>query len=275
MGSMEGMRVLVTGAGTGIGKGIAEEFAHEGATVVLHYSHSSAGAIAAAHAIVAAGGKAEAMPADFSRRDEVRGLAARALSFLGGIDVLVNNAGVSLTLPFEQVTGEQFDLLYAVNVSAPFFLTQALLPRLCESKNASVINLSSIHAYEGAPEYAVYAGTRGAILAFTRELAIELAPLGIRVNGIAPGSTNVESHRKVASSAELEAEGRGIPVGRLGTPQDMGKVAVFLASEGARFIVGQTIVVDGGTISWMPFGEQFRRRAPKEYRLGQGYVPGM
>ena len=272
---MEGMRVLVTGAGTGIGKGIAEEFAREGAAVALHYSHSATGAAAAVRTIVAAGGKAETFAADFSRRDEVRALAARVLSFLGGIDVLVNNAGVSLTFPFEQVTGEQFDLLYAVNVGAPFFLTQALLPRLRESKNASVINLSSIHAYEGAPEHAVYAGTRGAILSFTRELAIELAPLGIRVNGIAPGSTDVESHRKLAPNADRAAAGREIPVGRLGTPQDMGKVAVFLASEGARFILGQTIVVDGGTTSWMPFGEQFRGRAPKEYRLGQGYVPGM
>ncbi len=184
--AMDGMRVLVTGAGTGIGKGIALEFAREGAVVALHYSHSSAGADAAVKEILAAGGKAAAFAADFSKREEVRRLAGRALEFLGGIDVLVNNAGVSLTFPFEQVTGEQFDLLYAVNVGAPFFLTQALLPRLRESKNPSVINLSSVHAYEGCPEFSVYAGTRGAIVAFTRELAIELAPLGVRVNAI-PG----------------------------------------------------------------------------------------
>ncbi len=272
---MKGKRVLVTGAGTGIGKGIALEFAREGAEVALHCSRSAEGAEEAAGEIRRQGGTAAVFRADFRSRDEVRGLARQALTFLGGIDVLVNNAGVTMTLPFEEVRDEQFDLLYAVNVAAPFFLTQALLPALRASQPSSVINITSIHALEGYPEHSVYAGTRGAIVSFTRELSIELAPLGIRVNAIAPGSTDVESHRALAPDADRAAEGRQIPIGFLGEPRDIGKAAVFLASQAARWIVGQTIVVDGGTTSWMPFGEQFRQRSVPGRRLGQGYVPGL
>jgi len=272
---MKGKRVLVTGAGTGIGKGIALEFARAGATVALHYSRSAKGAEEAVAEIRRSGGAAALFPADFRRRSEVRALASHAVTYLGGLDVLVNNAGVTMTLPFDQVTEDQFDILYAVNVAAPFFLTQALLPALRDAAPSAIVNISSIHALEGCPEHSVYAGTRGAIISFSRELAIELAPLGIRVNTIAPGSTNVENHRAVAPGADLAAAGRQIPVGHLGEPSDIGRAAVFLASDAARSIVGQTLVVDGGTTSWMPFGEQFRERSQPGHRLGQGYVPGI
>jgi len=275
MDSMEGRRVLVTGAGTGIGRGIALEFAAAGAAVALHCSHSTDGAEEAAGRIRAGGGKAAVFAADFTKRDAVRGLAREAVDFLGGLDVLVNNAGITMTLPFEEVTDDQFDVLYAVNVAAPFFLTQALLPALRDSPAAAVVNIASIHALEGYPEHSVYAGTRGAIVSFTRELAIELAPRGIRVNAVAPGSTDVENHRKAAPDADLAAAGRGIPAGFLGQPADIARVVVFLASGASRYIVGQTIVVDGGTTSWMPFGEQFRSRSAAGSRLGKGYVPGL
>jgi glucose 1-dehydrogenase len=275
MEGIQGMRVLVTGAGTGIGRGIALEFAREGASVALHYSHSDRGARRTVEEITSSGGSARAFAADFTRRDEVRRLAHEAVDHLGGIDVLVNNAGVSLTFPFEEVTDAQFDMLYAVNVAAPFFLTQALLPALRASSHPAVVNLSSVHAFEGFPEFAVYAGTRGAIVSFTRELAIELAPLGIRVNAVAPGSTDVESHRAIALDGDMAAAGRQIPAGFVGQPADIARVVVFVASPAARYIVGQAIIVDGGTTSWMPFGEQFRERTPPHHRLGQGYVPGV
>ena len=244
---MAGKRALVTGAGTGIGREVALEFARQGAAVVLHYSHSRDGAAAAVEEIRGFGGRAEALGADFNRVEEAQALAPAALEFLGGLDVLVNNAGTTMNRRFEQVTPEQFDTLYHVNVRAQFFLTQALLPALTASRGA-VINLSSIHAYQGAAGHSVYAGTKGAIVAYTREIAIELAPLGIRVNAIAPGAVTVENHRKVMSF-DPDDLGRGIPAGFAGAPIDVARLAVFLSSDDARYILGQTLIIDGGTTS--------------------------
>ena len=273
---MNGKRVLVTGAGTGIGRGIALAFARQGAAVAVHYSHSSAGAEAVVKAIVAGGGKAAAFPADFAETAPLQSMADAAVAFLGGLDVLVNNAGITMNRPFGKVTAEQFDRLYHVNVRAPFFLTQALLPELEKSRGV-VINLSSIHAFEGYTEHSVYAGTRGAIVAVTRQLAIELAPRGIRVNGIAPGAVPVPNHFKSTPGVNVEQAvrdcGKAIPCGFAGTPDDIANVALFLASAAARYIVGQTLIVDGGTTSWMPFGEQFKQ--PMTAQFGQGYVPGL
>ena len=276
MTAMKSKRVLVTGAGTGIGRGIALAFAAEGASVALHYSHSSKGAETAVEEIVVGGGKAEAFKADFSEVEPLQQMACDAVAFLGGIDVLVNNAGISMTHPIEKTTVEQFDLLYAVNVRAPYFLSQALLPEL-ETSHGVIINLSSIHALEGCPQHSVYAGTRGAIMSFTRELAIELGPRGVRVVGIAPGAVPVPNHFHGMSDTEIaeatRACGDAIPCGFAGTPKDIGNVALFLASETSRYIVGQTLVVDGGTTSWMPFSTQFKE--PPGTILGKGYVPGL
>lgn len=273
MNDMKDKRVLVTGAGTGIGRGMALAFAAEGAAVALHYSRSSAGADAAVAEIVAGGGKAAAFQADFSAVEPLRAMAAAAVTFLGGLDVLVNGAGITMNRPLANTTVEQFDRLYAVNVRAPYFLCQALLPEL-EKSRGTIVNISSIHAYEGYTEHSVYAGTRGAIVAFTRQLAIELAPRGVRVAGIAPGAVRVENQEAMLGpGADWDAAGRNIPAGFVGLPRDIGRVAVFLASDAGRYIVGQTLVVDGGTTSWMPFGEQFKQ--PMSVRFGQGYVPGV
>jgi len=270
---MKEQRVLVTGAGTGIGRGIALAFARQGAAVAVHYSHSSAGAEAVVKEIVAAGGKAAAFKADFAEVAPLADLARDAVAFLGGLDVLVNNAGITMNRPFDKITAEQFDRLYAVNVRAPYFLAQAVLAEL-EKSCGVVVNLSSIHAYEGYTEHSVYAGTRGAIIAFTRQLAIELAPRGVRVVGIAPGAVRVENQEKLfGPDTDWVAAGHGIPAGFVGAPQDIGAVAVFLASAAARYVVGQTLVVDGGTTSWMPFGDQFRQ--PMTAQFGKGYVPGL
>jgi len=273
---MSGKRVLVTGAGTGIGRGIALEFARQGAAVAVHYSQSAPGAEATVKEIVAAGGKAAAFKADFREVTPLQAMAREAVGFLGGLDVLVNSAGITMNRLLAKTTVEQFDTLYAVNVRAPYFLIQALLPEL-EKGHGVIVNISSIHAYEGHTEHSVYAGTRGAIVSFTRQLAIELAPRGVRVVGLAPGAVPVESHFKstpgVDMTQAIQEFGKGIPAGFAGTPRDIGNVAVFLASEAARYIVGQTLVVDGGTTSWMPFGEQFKQ--PMTAQFGQGYVPGV
>jgi len=271
--TLTGKRAIVTGSGTGIGREVALEFARQGADVALHYSHSAEGARSAVEEIRAAGGRADTFRADFGDVVQVKKLAAEALKFLGGLDIIVNNAGITMNLPFGEVTPEQFDTLYQVNVRAQFFLTQALVPALIARGGGVIINMTSIHAFEGYVEHAVYAGTKGAIVAYTRALAIELAPKGIRVNAIAPGAVPVENHKKVSPGSDINAVGALIPCGFAGTPLDIANIAVFLATDAARYIVGQTIIADGGTSSWMPFGDGFKK--PMKGRFGIGYVPGL
>ncbi|BBO33724.1 SDR family NAD(P)-dependent oxidoreductase [Lacipirellula parvula] len=255
---LAGKRILVTGAGTGIGQGIAIRCAREGAKVAVHYYDASdEGARQTVAAIRDLGGEADFAKADLGEISQIRECANWALGYLGGVDVLINNAGITFNSPVAEATPEQWDRMYDVNVRGGYFLTQSLLDSLKQNHGA-VINLSSIHAFEGFQEHSIYAGTKGAIVAMTRGMSIELAPLGVRVNAIAPGCVPVPSHERACGKADLVAVGRGIPAGFVGTPDDIAAVAAFLASDDARFIVGQTLVVDGGTTSWMPFGEQFR-----------------
>lgn len=269
---MADKRVLISGSGTGIGREIALEFAREGAIVAFHYSHSEQGAMSAVREIQNLGGKAAAFRADFIRLEETKKLAHESMEFLGGLDVLVNNASITMNLPFEKVTPEQFDTLYQVNIRSPFFLTQALLSALIESGGA-VVNISSIHAFEGYPGHSVYAGTKGAIVAYTRELAIELALKGVRVNAVAPGAIAVESHYDLDPNYDPIANGELIPCGFEGKPLDIARAVIFLASADAQYIVGQTLVIDGGTTSWLPFSDAFRSRSKTPF--GRGYVPGI
>lgn len=272
--SMEGKRVLVTGAGTGIGKGVALEFCRQGADVVLHYSRSRDGAMAAVEEARRDGAaKVTAIQADFRQVDEAVRLVGEAIEFLDGIDVLYNNAGITLNRPFDTVTPEQFDTVYNVNIRAMYFATQAAVRKMLEQGAGVVINTSSVHAIEGYQEHTVYAGTKGAIIAFTRCLAIELAPKGVRVNAIAPGAVEVQAHHEIFPDYDAAGFGRMIPSGFVGQPSDIGKVAVFLACDDARYIVGQTLVVDGGTTSWMPFGDGFLH--PMGGQFGRHYVPGL
>ena len=273
-GSMQGKRVLVTGAGTGIGRGVALEFAREGAAVALHYAHSGEGALSAVDEIRQASGRAEAFRADLADIAQVRNLGEQALDFLDGVDVLVNNSGITMNKPFLEVRPEQFDTLYHVNIRAMFFLTQNVAPAMIAQGSGAVINLSSIHAYAGMSEHTVYAGTKAAIVAFTRVVALELAPKGVRVNAIAPGWILVENHLKVlGEDFDREEAGRQLPAGFLGAPRDIARTAIFLASDEARFIVGQTFVVDGGHTAIMPLMGDFRER--REEQWGQGYVSGL
>ena len=270
---MTGKRVLVTGAGTGIGRGVALSFARSGADVALHYSHSAAGAESAVDEIAKLGVKARAFQADFTKVDQVQQLAADAEQFLGGIDVLVNNAGVTMNMPFADTTVEQFDTLYAVNVRAGFFLAQAVARGMAERGNGAIINLTSVHAYHGMTEHTIYAGTKGAIVAYTRVLALELAQKGIRVNAIAPGWILVENQLKAMGDIDMEAGAYNIPAGFVGEPGDVGELCLFLASDASRYIIGQTIVIDGGQMSIMPNTGDFHER--RQWSFGKGYVPGL
>jgi NAD(P)-dependent dehydrogenase (short-subunit alcohol dehydrogenase family) len=270
---MEDKRVLVTGSDTGIGRGVSLEFAREGAAVALHYPHDGAGAQATVEEIRRAGGKAEAFHADFNDITQVKALAAQAIAFLGGLDVLVNNAGITMNRPFQEVTVEQFDTLYNVNIRGMFFVTQSAVPAMISQGSGAVINLASNHAFFGMTEHTVYAGTKAAIVAFTRVLALEMAPKGIRVNAIAPGAILVENHLKVLKNYDEAATARTIPAGFVGKPRDVGRLAIFLASDEAAYIVGQTLNFDGGQGAIMPLTGDFRE--PRKEQWGRGYVPGI
>jgi len=263
---MRGKRVLVSGAGTGIGRGIALAFAREGADVVLHYSASSEGAESAVRMIRSLERRALAIGGDFRKIEAVKETARAAHDFLGGIDVLVNNAGISTNDPFEEITPEIFDTLFQVNVRAQFFLTQALLPAMVGQGKGVVINLASIHAYTALTEHAVYAATKAAIVSYTRVAALELIQKGIRMNAIAPGWIFVENHRTtLGDEFDVEAAGRGIPTGFIGTADDVASLAIYLASDESRYIVGQTIVCDGGQTLVMPLTGDFRGRRREKW----------
>jgi len=275
-GKLAGKKALVTGSGTGIGREVALEFARQGAAVVLHYAHAEAGAGSAVEEIRALGRRAAVFQADFDRVDEVQRLAGQALEFLGQVDCLVNNAGITFNQPFASVTPEQFDRMFHVNVRAQYFLLQAVAADMLQHGGGSVCNLTSVHGLQGAPEHSVYAGTKGAIIAYTRALAVELAHKGIRVNAIAPGCVPVENYRKAMpdfDSGRSEQWIDLIPLGRAGTPLDIARLAGFLCSDDAAFIVGQTIVADGGTVALMSLISDFRHTSTA--RFGTGYLPGV
>ena len=276
-GKLAGKRALVTGSGTGIGREIALEFARQGADVALHYSHSDAGAKSAAAEIQAMGQRATAIKANFESIDEVVRLGEQAIQFLGGVDCLVNNAGITFNKPFLEVTREQFDVLYHVNIRAQFFLTQAVARDMLAHGGGAVCNITSIHGVQGAPEHSVYAGTKGAIIAYTRTLSIELAHQGIRVNAIAPGWVTVENYYKAIPGFNeqdaAESAKKALPVARAGRPLDIAKLAAFLCSDDAGYIIGQTIIADGGTTALMSLISDFRTRSTAKF--GTGYVPGV
>ncbi len=274
---MSGKRVLVTGSGTGIGREIALEFARQGADVVLHFAHDEKGARSAVVQIGAMGRRAEAFKADFDHVNEAVRLSEQAIGFLGGLDCLVNNAGITFNKPFFDVTPDQFDRLYHVNIRAQYFLTQRVARDMLTHGGGAICNITSIHGVAGAPEHSVYAGTKGAIVAYTRSLAVELAHKGIRVNAIAPGWVTVENYYKVLPGfdevAAAKSAAEKVPLGRSGLKVEIAKLAAFLCSEDAAYIIGQTIVADGGTTSLMSLISDFRN--PSTARFGTGYVPGV
>jgi NAD(P)-dependent dehydrogenase (short-subunit alcohol dehydrogenase family) len=275
--TLAGKRALITGSGTGIGREIALEFARAGANVALHFSHNSEGAETAVEEIRNVGRSAKAFKADFNDVKQAQSLGKQAIEFLGGLDCLVNNSGITFNRPFLAVTPEQFDAVYDVNIRGQFFLTQVVAQDMLKHGGGTVCNITSIHGLTGAPEHSVYAGTKGAIIAYTRSLAVELAHKGIRVNAIAPGWVTVENYYKNipgfndVDAAKIAAE--KVPLGRSGTKLEIAKLAVFLCSEESGYIVGQTIVADGGSTSLMSLISDFRSQSTASF--GKEYMPGL
>jgi glucose 1-dehydrogenase len=275
--NLQGKRALVTGSDTGIGREIGLEFARRGADVVFHYVDSDTSVKAAVEEVRSMGRKSAAFRADFDILEQAIGLADQANEFLGGVNCLVNNAGVTFNRPFLKVTPEQFDKLFNINFRAQYFITQRIVDGMVQRGSGVICNMSSVHGLQGVPEHSVYAATKGAIIAYTRSLAVELAHKGIRINAIAPGWITVENYFKCIPgfTEEIAAEAgyKAIPVARCGAPIDIARLAAFLCSDDASFIIGQTIVADGGTTALMSLVSDFRKESTNTF--GKGYIPGV
>lgn len=246
MTALAGRRALVTGAGLGIGQGIAIELGRQGASVAVHYAGSAAGAAEAVRTIEAAGGTAIAIQGNLREVAECHRVVDAAAAALGGLDLLVNNAGVTRNQSFADTTEEIYSELFDLNMRGYFFCAQRALPYLQARPGSSIVNITSVHGGGGFPGHAAYAATKGAIIAFTRTLAIDLAPQKIRVNAIGPGVIEVPRYFDDPTYTTSNGDTM-VPWGRVGTPADIASVVAFLASDAAEFITGQTLYVDGGT----------------------------
>ena len=243
---LAGKIALVTGAQQGIGKAIALAYGREGASVVINYLDNQAAAEEIASQIRASGQRAVPIAGDVAQAADVRRMVEAGES-LGGIDILVNNAGIFPRVEFLDMTEAQWDEVLNVNLKGTFLCTQAVAQKLVERGRAgAVINLASSAAFRSSPRGVHYVASKAGIVGVTRATALELAPYRVRVNAIAPGTTDTAQPRYGMSEEELQAAGRQVPLGRMGTPEDVADLAVFLASEESRHITGQTLHVNGG-----------------------------
>src|SRR5580704_8165016 len=249
---LDGMKALVTGAGQGIGQAIAIRLAEEGADVAIDYPRhrDRKGAEETRAAIEKLGRRAPLIEADVSKAANSQRMVAEAVEALGGLDILVNNAGIELHAPFVDVTEQDYAAVIAVDLNGPFFATQAFARHRRDVKQpGKVINISSVHEELPFPNFTAYCMAKGGLKMMMRNLAIELAPLGITVNNIAPGAIETPINHKLLNDPKLlNPLLANIPLGRLGKTADVAGVAAFLASADADYITGATIVVDGGLL---------------------------
>lgn len=244
---LNGKVAVVTGASKGIGASIAKSLAAEGASVVVNYSSSKAGADKVVEEITKHGGKAVAVQANVAQKSEIDRLFAQTKKTFGKVDILVNNAGIYEFSPLEKLTEEHFHKQFNLNVLGLLLASQAAANQF-DGAGGSIINISSVVSTLGIPEAAVYCGTKGAVDAVTRSLAAELGPRGVRVNAIRPGMVETEGTQSagIAESdlrKQVEAQ---TPLRRIGQPQDIAGAAVFLASEDSSWVTGETFVISGG-----------------------------
>jgi 3-oxoacyl-[acyl-carrier protein] reductase len=247
MGKLTGKTAVVTGASKGIGAGIAKALGAAGAAVVVNYASDKAGADRVVAEIAARDGKAVAVQGDVSKAADVKRLFAETKRAFGPLDVLVNNAGVYAFEPLEAVSEGEFHRQFNTNVLGPLLTTQQALNHF-RPEGGSVINVSSVVSENPVPNSVVYSTTKAALDSITRVLALELGPRQIRVNAIAPGGVETEGTRRVGvvgSDFEKQMVAR-TPLGRFGQPDDIAKVAVFLAGDDAAWLTGERLEVSGG-----------------------------
>jgi NAD(P)-dependent dehydrogenase (short-subunit alcohol dehydrogenase family) len=241
-------RALVTGAARGIGRGIAEVFASEGADVAINDVNHMSEAEEVARSITASGRRAIAVRADVASRSDVEPMFDRVWSELGPIDILVNNAGIETIVPFLDLTDDQWTRLVDVNLRGPWLCSQVFCRRaIGEGRKGSIVNIGSIQAAKVLPGRTHYAPAKLALAALTRNMSAEVTPQGIRVNCIHPGLIDTPMTEWVMKDAEiLPLILAQISLGRAGEPREIGKVAAFLASDDASYLTGQSFFVDGG-----------------------------
>ena len=247
MSKLKGKVAVVTGASKGIGASIAKELAAQGASVVVNYASSKAGADKVVDSITKAGGKAVAVHGDVSKAKDAEALVQAAVKQFGRLDVLVNNSGIYEFAPLEAITEDHFHKQFNVNVLGTLLTTQAAARQFGES-GGSVINISSVVSRITPPASAVYTGTKGALDAITGVLARELGPRKIRVNSINPGIVETEGTHTagfIGSDFEKSAIAQ-TPLGRVGQPDDIASIAAFLASDDSRWMTGEQLVASGG-----------------------------
>jgi NAD(P)-dependent dehydrogenase (short-subunit alcohol dehydrogenase family) len=235
---LTGRVAVITGSGHGIGAATARRLANAGASIVVNDLIADR-AEEVAKELVAAGAAAAAVPADVADPAEVDRLTAEALERFGKIDILVNNVAVQRHKPFLDHTIEDWDALFAVNVRSYFLCLRAVLPHMVERKSGAVVNVASIAALHTTTGHPGYAATKGAVVSLTRDLAYEFAPLGVRINGVAPGPTDSKNYG-------LTPANLGVLVEPIGQPEDIAEVIGFLVSDAARYVVGDIVIASGG-----------------------------
>jgi glucose 1-dehydrogenase len=249
---LQGKRTLVTGSSGGIGRSIALVFGQEGADVVVHYHRDETEAQEVVQEVQKLGRKAVAFSADASSVADMQALVAKSVDFLGGLDVLVCSAGLEIQQPFLEETEAHYDLVLGVNLKGAYFAAQAAAQQMVkQGKGGRLINISSIHEDVAFLNYSSYCLSKGGMRMMARTLCQELAPHQITINNIAPGAIATPINTKTLENSQLLDELKAvIPLSRLGTPEEVAAVAVFLASDASDYVTGSTYYVDGGMTRW-------------------------
>jgi glucose 1-dehydrogenase len=247
---LEGKVALVTGAAQGIGRAIALRLAQEGAAVAIEDRVANDNARETLAQVQAAGARACLIEGDVSEVEIDRRVIAEAVAQFGRVDILVNNAGVERRAGFLDVTEADYDLVLGVNLKGAFFLTQAFARHVRDRGNGGrVVNISSVHEELPFPHFASYCASKGGLKMLMRDLAVELAPLGIAINNVAPGAIRTPINAHLMSEPKLMAAlMKNIPLKRLGSPEDVAGAVAFLCSDEASYMTGSTLVIDGGLL---------------------------